>query len=1212
MEFLTSSAPGPPPARFFLLPPRLSFLLPNPEAARNFLWKFSRDVRFKGEQFFTSGAVRNLTCLSPAREYAARVQEIMRGHETSLEFGGEEWTAACSCPRKGDCPHTYATMRALVAAHQRELAGSMPEAADSPAPAAVPEPSVLLARVQAAATSPLTAPELDLLDRLSRTFRARASSARISPGDLRQLGFPATGEMEEITLAPAPATDDHQFWLHLAHHATQQGWPLPDFLQPVTRLDSLGPDFHLWHRSHTTARWREQLGALSRTPAPPAPESWELRLRLHLPKARLEGRRADPTAAEPAPFQPIPLPAWQHLRQLDQDGLLRLAPADRVLWQHVRSAERLEGPLLFLDSDDGLLHFSRLLAEELPEPFLVNHAGHPVQRGLPPLAWQLISPEDPAADYQLRLALEDGGDPPDFLLRVPFGRGWLLSSTALHPFPPGPLKPELNARTLRIPTAALETGEGVTLLEKIGLPAPPGLQPRVKKHAFPVTLCGELTTSSRGLELCTLSAIAATADGVLTNQFAGSGWLPRDAVNARAADRVRTADPRAILVYDRSALDAVPAVLTALGTRWDATLRTWTVRVGPDFPEKFSTWLQSIPPSIDVQLRGELASLSRGGEGEISASARLEVTPAELDWFDLKVVLDHADTDLTEAELRLLFEARGSWVRLPRGGWRRIDWQLTANDEENLTRLGLTPGELARAKHRLHALQLADETTTALLPDDAARAILRRVDEIQHRVTPPLPAALRATLRPYQLEGFHFLAYLATNRFGGILADDMGLGKTLQTLAWLAWLRESSPDPASPGPALVICPKSVTDSWRSEAKKFLPGLRARVWKSNDLKVFASEVQFDDLHIINYAQLRTLAPALAGRDFLAVILDEAQAIKNPESQTAKTAASLRATHRLALSGTPIENRLLDLWSIMQFAMPGVLGSRSQFLDLYDPKTDIHALRRLSSRMRPFMLRRTKLQVARDLPERIEEDILCDLEPAQETLYRAELKRAQAHLLRFQKTDRSDPDTTRKERLNVLNSLTRLRQICCHPALVSDDLKTLPSAKLDALRETLDPLIASGNKVLVFSQFVGMLAILRHELKSLKVPLFYLAGETENRGALVEKFQTTTGPAIFLISLRAGGSGLTLTAASTVILFDPWWNPAAEAQAIDRAHRIGQTSTVLACRLLMKDTIEEKIRALQKSKAALADDVLGEERFASALTLGDLDFLFSEPG
>ncbi|MFM8982400.1 MAG: DEAD/DEAH box helicase, partial [Spartobacteria bacterium] len=345
------------------------------------------------------------------------------------------------------------------------------------------------------------------------------------------------------------------------------------------------------------------------------------------------------------------------------------------------------------------------------------------------------------------------------------------------------------------------------------------------------------------------------------------------------------------------------------------------------------------------------------------------------------------------------------------------------------------------------------------------------------------------------------------------------------------------------------------------------------------------------------------------------------------QNARAACALPSAHRLALTGTPIENRLLVLWSIFQFARPGVLVHRAGFVKNFDRKDDIFARRRLAARTRPFLLRRTKSEVASDLPERVEEDIIVEMEGTQAKLYQAELKRARAQLLKAETDKQLD-----KLRFNILTSLLRLRQICCHPRLLgldesavnskskkkskktssapkpaSQDAPEADSTKLSALLDLLEPLMEEGQKVVVFSQVLQLHDLAGEALAARDWKSFRLDGSTDDRGPLVQDFQTHEGPAVFLISLKAGGSGLNLTAAAYVVLFDPWWNPAVEAQAIDRTHRIGQKQTVFAYRLLVIDSIEEKIRRLQKQKGALAKDILGEENFARALTLEDFQFL-----
>jgi len=587
----------------------------------------------------------------------------------------------------------------------------------------------------------------------------------------------------------------------------------------------------------------------------------------------------------------------------------------------------------------------------------------------------------------------------------------------------------------------------------------------------------------------------------------------------------------------------------------------------------------------------------------VTLQTRLEIVEDGLDWFELRAVRDVSETTLSPLELKALLDAEGAWVDLGRKGFRRLVDETAPATLARLSEAGLRPHGMAGEKQRFHTLQLAGDRLNELLPASARDRLHERAAVLAASTPPGLPRALRAVLRPYQLEGFQFLTALSQAGCGALLADDMGLGKTVQTLAWLAWLREEAPPAGPPPSALVVCPKSLTDNWRAEAQKFLPGLHVRVWKAKDLRFFHHEAAWAGLNIVSYPQLRLLADKLDRVTFLAAILDEAQAIKNPDSATARAARALRASHRLALTGTPIENRLLDLWSILAFAVPGVLGSRVRFEREVESLDELGGARDLAARVRPFVLRRTKSQVARDLPARIEEDLYCEMGEAQERLYKAELKKAQQQLLVV-----AEERQFQQDRFHVLASLMRLRQICCDPSLLFPGA-AVPSAKLEALDDLVEPILAEGHKVLIFSQFTSMLATLRARLAPHRAPVFSLTGETERRGEVVDAFNRTEGPAVFLISLKAGGSGLNLTSASYVILFDPWWNPAAEAQAIDRAHRIGQTRTVIAYRLLIKDSLEEKIRALQASKAALADGVLGEESLTKALDLSQLRSLLA---
>jgi SNF2 family DNA or RNA helicase len=366
----------------------------------------------------------------------------------------------------------------------------------------------------------------------------------------------------------------------------------------------------------------------------------------------------------------------------------------------------------------------------------------------------------------------------------------------------------------------------------------------------------------------------------------------------------------------------------------------------------------------------------------------------------------------------------------------------------------------------------------------------------------------------------------------------------------------------------------------------------------------------DLIVTNYALLRRDLEALQKFSFCAVILDEAQFIKNPTAQVTISVKQLKAAQRLALTGTPLENRLLDLWSITDFVQPGYLGTQDHFTQTYEPKGEGDAAlsvqriarRRLSAKLRPLMLRRLKRQVAKDLPERIEMRRDCELGEEQRKLYLAELRRSRDQVMQA-----VAEKGLNKSKIHVLAALTRLRQVCCHPQLVGNDSI---SGKTDTLFELLEPLLAEGEKVLIFSQFVQMLRILETECHQRQIPTHVLTGETKDRQEVVQAFQNDTNAGVFLLSLRAAGTGLNLTTASYVVLYDPWWNPAVEAQAIDRSHRIGQTRTVNAYRLIAPGTVEEKIWELQQRKAQTIADVLGEEGFARSLSQTDLEYLFSE--
>jgi hypothetical protein len=577
-----------------------------------------------------------------------------------------------------------------------------------------------------------------------------------------------------------------------------------------------------------------------------------------------------------------------------------------------------------------------------------------------------------------------------------------------------------------------------------------------------------------------------------------------------------------------------------------------------------------------------------------------------IDWLSVSTEWEQESLRLSPADLQRLQTASGRFVKLPDSGWVQLDAAAVAAAQGAMADLGVEGlVALPQKVAMLHATQL-DEEGLRQFSDQQAKTLRQKIAGFAGVKAVPLPASVQAEMRPYQKQGFDFLCHLTRLRLGGILADDMGLGKTLQTLAWLAWLREQQ---KRSRPSLVICPASVLHNWRREANRFTPQLKVLVLESGSARHnLRKQIPEHDLIVTNYALLRRDLEELQKFEFRALILDEAQFIKNPVAQVTQSVKQLNSDLRLALTGTPLENRLLDLWSIVDFVQPAYLGTQNGFLDNYEPKGEgvawakQTARRRLAARIRPLMLRRMKRQVARDLPERIEIRRDCELDELQRKLYLAELRRSREKVMKT-----VAEQGVAKSKMHVLAALTRLRQICCHPSLVGNDSV---SGKTETLFELLEPLLAEGQKVLLFSQFVQMLLILEKECAARQIPTHILTGETKHRQDVVNAFQNDPNAGVFLLSLRAAGTGLNLTAASYVILYDPWWNPAVEAQAIDRSHRIGQTQTVNAYRLIAPGTVEEKIWELQQCKSQTISDVLGEEGFARSLDKSDLEYLFSE--
>jgi superfamily II DNA or RNA helicase len=468
-----------------------------------------------------------------------------------------------------------------------------------------------------------------------------------------------------------------------------------------------------------------------------------------------------------------------------------------------------------------------------------------------------------------------------------------------------------------------------------------------------------------------------------------------------------------------------------------------------------------------------------------------------------------------------------------------------------------------------------------------------------------LPKDFKASLRPYQAQGVAWLDLLRESGLGGVLADDMGLGKTIQTLALLALEKARG---SLTNPALIVAPTSLMTNWFNEAQKFAPELKVLVLHGTGRKQAFAAISEHDVVLTTYPLIARDHDVLLSREWHMAILDEAQTIKNPNAATTRWLRGVKAKHRFCLTGTPMENHLGELWSIMSFANPGFLGEKTAFARQWrtpiEKRADKARAAALAQRVKPFLLRRTKAEVATELPPKTEIIESITLEGSQRDLYDS-IRLSMSEKVRAAIRERG----LAKSHIVVLEALLRMRQACCHPVLLKlDDGIERPAAKLDRLMEMVDQLLSEGRKLLIFSQFTSMIALIRVQFDAAQIRYSLLTGETKDRKRAIDDFQNGASD-IFLISLKAGGVGLNLTAADTVIVFDPWWNPAVEEQAIDRAHRIGQDKSVFVYRVVAAGTIEEKMNELKARKRALADGLFESDgRIASALTEDDVKALF----
>lgn len=609
---------------------------------------------------------------------------------------------------------------------------------------------------------------------------------------------------------------------------------------------------------------------------------------------------------------------------------------------------------------------------------------------------------------------------------------------------------------------------------------------------------------------------------------------------------------------------------------------------------------------------------------------QVEVNDSGIDWFDLDLgievggervallpilldLFERAPEEMTPAALE---EVANEFVygTLPDGRLlpipvERLKAMLEALYELFAGRKVGRDGQLRLARPEMTRLA----TLEAALPAGAAswrggealRDMARRLASISEIPPVPAPKGLKATLRHYQEDGLSWLQFLASLGLSGVLADDMGLGKTVQALAHILTEKEAG---RLTRPCLIVSPTSLVPTWRNEARKFAPDLNVLVLHGNERRELFDEIEHADVVLTSYALLLRDKELLLEHHYRMVILDEAQAIKNPATKLARTACQLRADHRIALSGTPIENHLGELWSVFHFLMPGFLGDRETFRRVFrnqiEKEGDSGRQQLLAARVRPFLLRRTKEQVAAELPPKQEMVREIELSEGQRDLY-------ESVRLSMHKRVREEIEQRGLARSNIaiLEALLKLRQVCCDPRLLKTGAYSqVPSAKFELLMDMLPQMTEAGRSVIVFSQFVEMLDLIDEALREAGLPFVKLTGQTKDRETPVRRFQEGEVP-IFLISLKAGGTGLTLTRADTVIHYDPWWNPAVEAQATDRAHRIGQDKTVFVYKLIAEGTVEEKMVELQAKKQALVEGVLSGTAAGLSFSEDDIEALFA---
>ncbi len=1218
-----------------------AILAPSPRrsALQEYLASFPAQIRRRGAEYADAGLVGALQIIGGDMVFAD--VRGTRTYETSWQWDGRAWEEACSCPMGLECKHAFAL--ATVMLRQAEAPAASPRRATPGSPANTRSTFTVA------------------LDQLRQ---APDSWSRFRPLQmvLNQLQHRDLWASDERFADVIQEDDADLRCLRLADALFDLGSDVP------AGLRQYADDPALRHRLQQGARDRLRRELLAWVDRHPTQSQRSLRFRCSLVPSNgsfemvlvglVSSARLDNEPRSPAQLAQLRNDAHRNNGALpaQQVALLDALAAAGLLGSGRRVELAIEPSttrtLLELDRGQGNLVWSEDLPEDQQRNFgLVPGSNVELMNDL-----VRITPDIDECGGEIGVCLvaawSDGR-------RVPFERVALLESRRnaslaitliategkLWPvveLPPAGLRHEFAAQG----RLALEEQERQALLPLLAERFAP-LRQSLRQHTRVVPVRAVLTCELRSDDWLQVRAYACPAHLAWSpGQADPPGLFEYDPVRGWCAAVTASEE-----LTDGTEPDAgVPATAPAAIEAAPEVQDVWLEMPDPSVTEAVSGWLESIgavpgnrglpggymAPREDRELgwwlRFTAASAERFLEawperpeglylgntrlqrllsGKAAVAPVVEIESSGTDWFQVSAGWRTEGLSLTQEEIDKLRNATTRLVRLPSGWVQRDAVEIDDAAVEQLADLGVEVG-LEAQRVTLWQLAGADPDTLAALDrfgGDAA--LVAKLSQLRQRIAdfrglPEVdpPAALQAELRPYQKRGLDFLCYTSELGIGAVLADDMGLGKTVQALAWLAWLKQKR---RGSGPALVVCPASVVHNWVREAERFVPSMRILVLgRGPERKKQRRRWQKFDLIVTNYALFRQDQDFWHDIGLRGVIFDEAQNLKNPDAAVTRVARKLQAKHRLALTGTPFENRALDLWSIVDLLTPGYLGSRSSFSARFD-RTELpsHQRRLLAAKLRPILLRRMKKEVASELPERIEERIDCELTSGQRRVYLAELRRCRALIDELSES----PEGLERNRIHVLAALTRLRQICCHPELAGSAGGS-ESGKFEALFELLEPLLDEGHKVLVFSQFVRCLELLAAEMQQRQIRHHILTGATTQRERVVAEFQEDPQASVFLISLKAGGTGLNLTAASYVVLFDPWWNPAVEAQAIDRSHRIGQDKTVIAYRLISLGTVEEKIWEMQQRKAELARDLLGEDGFARTLSRHDLEFLLAE--